>query len=246
MMTVKEYLLERIAKGTIHMALIDPDKQPAEEAGRIALRMKEAGTDAVMIGGSTGITHENLTATANAIKEMSGLPTIYFPESPNALSSAVDSIFFMSLMNSSDLGMVIGAQVKGAPIIKKLGIEPISMGYIIVEPGMKVGQVGKAMLVGHDDCKTAIAYALAGEMIGMSFIYLEAGSGADRPVSPEMIKAVKDAISIPLIVGGGIRTPEAAEAARKAGADAIVTGTFIEQCSDDSKLKAVVKASKGL
>ena len=245
-MNVKEYLLERIADRTIHMALIDPDKQPAEKAGEIALRMKEAGTDAIMIGGSTGITSENLSATALAIKEKSGLPTIYFHESANALSPDVDSIFFMSLMNSRDLDMVVRAQVKGAPIIKYLGIEPISMGYIIVEPGMKVGEVGQADLVKRDDIKLAVGYALAAQMFGMSFVYLEAGSGAYEPVPPAMISAVKQAIDIPLIVGGGIRTPEAAQAAREAGADAIVTGTFIEQCDDDSKVTAVIKAATGL
>lgn len=245
-MNVKDYLLERIAKGTIHMALIDPDKQPPEKAGELALRMKQAGTDAIMIGGSTGITCENLSATALAIKEKSGLPTIYFPESANALSPDVDAIFFMSLMNSRSLDMLVRAQVKGAPIIKKLGIEPISMGYIIIEPGMKVGQVGEADLVPRDDVKLAVSYALAAQMFGMSCVYLEAGSGADRPVSPEMIAAVKAAIDVPLIVGGGIRTPEAAKAAREAGADAIVTGTFIEQCDDDAKVRSVIEASKGL
>ena len=245
-MTVKQYLLDKISEGTLHMALLDPDKQPPEVAGEIARRMKEAGTDAVMIGGSTGVTSENLGQTAKAIKEYSGLPTIYFPGGPDAMSAEVDSIFFMSLMNSSDLKWVMGAQVYAAPYIKKLGIEAIPMGYIVVEPGMKVGEVGKANLIKRDEIDKAVAYALACEMYGMSFAYLEAGSGADRPVPPEMISAVKKAISIPLIVGGGIRTPEAAEAARKAGADVIVTGTFIEQCSDDSKLKAVVAASKGL
>ena len=245
-MTVKQYLLDRIAKGTIHMALIDPDKQPAEEAGEIAKRMRDAGTDAVMIGGSTGVTTENLTATAKAIKERSGLPVIYFPGGPDAMSTEVDCILYMCMMNSTELRNVIGSQVYAAPYIKKIGLEPISMGYVIVEPGMKVGEVGKAKLVKRDDVKTAVAYGLAAEMYGMSLFYLEARSGADKPGPPEMIAAVKSAISIPLIVGGGIRTPEAAEAARKAGADAIVTGTLIEQCSNDEKLKAVVKAAKGL
>ena len=245
-MTVKQYLLDRIAKGTIHMALIDPDKQPAEEAGRIAKRMKDAGTDAVMIGGSTGVTTKNLTATAKAIKEMSGLPVIYFPGGPDAMSPEVDCILFMSMMNSRDIRNVIGSQVYAAPYIKNLGIEPISMGYVIVEPGMKVGEVGDAKLVHRDDIDGAVAYGLAAEMLGMSLFYLEAGSGADKPVPPEMISAVKAAISIPLIVGGGIRTPEAAEAARKAGADAVVTGTLLEQCDNDEKLKSVVKAAKGL
>lgn len=245
-MTVKQYLLDRIAEGTLHVALIDPDKQPAEKAGEIAKRMKEAGTDAVFIGGSTGVTSENTSETAKAIKAQSGLPTIIFPGSPDALTSDVDALLFMSMMNSTDLRWVMGAQVYAAPYVKRLGIETIPMGYVIVEPGMKVGEVGKVVAVKRDEIDKAVAYALACEMFGMSLFYLEAGSGADKPVPPEMISAVKKAISIPLIVGGGIRTPEAAQAAREAGADIIVTGTLLEQCSDDAKLRAVVKASKGI
>jgi phosphoglycerol geranylgeranyltransferase len=119
------------------------------------------------------------------------------------------------------------------------------MGYLLIEPGMKVGEVGKANLIKHSEIDKAIGYAIACEMYGMEYVYLEAGSGANIPVPANMITAVKNAISIPLIVGGGIRTPEAAEAARKAGADAIVTGTFIEECSDLNHLKAVVEASRG-
>lgn len=245
-MTVKQYLLDRIAKGTIHMALIDPDKQPAEIAGDIAKRMKDAGTDAVLIGGSTGVTKENLSSTAKAIKERSGLPAIHFPGGPDALSTDVDGILYMCMMNSMDLKKVMGYQVMAAPYLKKLGIETISMGYVIVEPGMKVGEVGNAKVVKRDEIDLAVAYGLAAEMYGMSLFYLEAGSGADRPVPPEMIRAVKKAISIPLIVGGGIRTPEAAAAAREAGADVIVTGTLLERCDDGEYLKSVVKAAKGL
>ncbi len=245
-MTVKQYLLDKVAKGTIHFALIDPDKQPAEEAGNIARRMRDAGTDAILIGGSTGVTSENLASTAKAIKEQSGLPVIHFPSGPKALSNEVDAILYMCMMNSMDISKVIGYQVMAAPYLKKLGIETISMGYVIVEPGMKVGEVGKANLVKRDDYQTAVSYGLAAEMYGMSMFYLEAGSGADRPVPPEMIRAVKSAISIPLIVGGGIRTPEAAEAARKAGADVVVTGTLLERCDDCSYLESVVKAAKGL
>jgi len=244
-MKVKNYLIERIKNGTIHMALIDPDKQPPEEAAAIAKRLKAAGTDAIMIGGSTDITKEKLDATALAIKNAVDLPTIYFP-SAAVLSKHIDAIFFMSMINSTDLRLVIGEQIEASIYIKKLGIEPISMGYIIVEPGMKVGEVGKARVVKRDDHKTAIANALTAEYFGMSFVYLEAGSGADRPVPPDMIAAVKKEISVPLIVGGGIRLPEDAAAARLAGADAVVTGTFIEQCSDDSRLRAVVSAAKGL
>lgn len=244
-MEVKKYLMEKMKEGTIHMALLDPDKQSSQEAADIALKVKEAGTDAIMIGGSTGVTNENLTETALSIKSASGLPTIHFPGSPTALSKEVDAIFFMSMVNSKDPFWIMSAQASSAVYIKRLGIEIISLGYIIVEPGMKVGEVGKAEAIRHHEIDKAAGYALACEMLGMDFVYLEAGSGADRPVPADMISAVKKAISVPLIVGGGIRTSEAAEAARLAGADAIVTGTFIENCSDDSKLRSVVAAAKG-
>ena len=244
-MNVKEYLISRMKEGTVHLALLDPDKQDGREAGAIARKMKEAGTDAIMIGGSTGVTSENLSETARSIKKESGLPTIHFPGGPSALSKDVDSIFFMSMVNSNDPFWIIKAQAGVSAHIRKLGIETISLGYIIVEPGMKVGEVGRADAIKHSETDRAVGYALACEMFGMDLVYLEAGSGADRPVPPEMISAVKKAISVPLIVGGGIRTPEAAEAARLAGADAIVTGTFIERCSDGEMLRSVVSASKG-
>ena len=116
-MTVKQYLLDKISEGTVHVALLDPDKQDAEVAGEMALRMKEAGTDAVFIGGSTGLTVENMTDTANAIREKSGLPVIYFPGTPEAITPAIDAILFMSLMNSRDLNLVVRAQAYSAPII---------------------------------------------------------------------------------------------------------------------------------
>ncbi|MDR3282142.1 MAG: geranylgeranylglyceryl/heptaprenylglyceryl phosphate synthase [Candidatus Methanoplasma sp.] len=244
-MSVKEYLTERIRQGTIHLALLDPDKQDSAEAGIIARKVKEAGTDAIMIGGSTGVNSANLGATARAIKEMSGLPTIHFPGGPAELSGEVDSMFFMSMANSRDPFWIIGAQATASLYVKKLKIETISLGYIIVEPGMKVGEVGKAEPIKHGQNDKAAGYALACELLGMDFIYLEAGSGADAPVPPDMISAVKKAITVPLIIGGGIKTPAAAAAARLAGADAIVTGTFIESCADNNMLKAVVDASKG-
>ncbi len=244
-MAVKEYLINKMKEGTIHLALLDPDKQDSREAGAIAKRMRDAGTDAIMIGGSTGVTNENLGATAVSIKESSGLPTIHFPGGPGAISKYVDSIFFMSMVNSVDPFWIMNAQAGAAAYIKKLGIETISLGYIIVEPGMKVGEVGKADAIKHNEIDRAVGYAIACELFGMDLVYLEAGSGADKPVPPEMVSAVKKAISIPLLVGGGIRTPEAAKAARTAGADAIVTGTFIERCSDDDTLRSVVEASKG-
>ena len=243
-MTVKEYISKGIKKGTMHMSLLDPDKQSAQEAAELAQRCKDAGTDAIMIGGSTGISNENLDETALAIKKRTGLPVIYVPAGPHALSKEVDAMYYMSLVNSTDLKWVIRAQVEASTYVKKMGVETIPMGYILVEPGMKVAEVGKAECIKRDDIKGAVSWALGCELMGMHLVYLEAGSGADKPVPPEMIKAVKNAISVPLIVGGGIRTPEAAKAAKDAGADIIVTGTFIERCHDDMLLKAVISAAK--
>lgn len=245
-MTVKEYIMDGVKKGTMHMSLIDPDKQTADKAAEIALKCKEAGTDAIMIGGSTGITSENLDETALAIKKATGLPVIYFPAGPHALSKEVDAMYYMSLVNSRDINMVIRAQAYASLIVKQMGVEPISMGYIIVEPGMKVGEIGQADLVGRDEIKKAMGYALGCEYMGMSLVYLEAGSGADKPVPAEMIGSVKKIVSIPLIVGGGIRTPEDAATARMAGADIVVTGTLLEQCEDEGLLKSIVDAAKGL
>lgn len=243
-MTVKDFIYSNHGKGTLHMSLLDPDKQSPKEAAELAQLCKDAGTDAIMIGGSTGITSENLDETAVAIKEKTGLPVIYFPAGPHALASKADAMFYMSLVNSTDLKWVIRSQAKASLYVKKIGIETISMGYIIIEPGMKVGEVGKADAVKRDDITGAMSYALGCEMMGMSLVYLEAGSGADKPVPPEMISAVKEVLSVPLIIGGGIRTPEAAKTAKDAGADVIVTGTFVEEHPDPAILKAVIDAVK--
>ena len=159
-MTVEQYILDKIKSGKMHMTLLDPEKQTPAEAAEIALKCKEAGTDAIMIGGSTGITTENVDETAVAIKQKTGLPTIYFPAGPHALSTKCDALYFMSIVNSSDPVMITGAHAYASPYIKKIGIEPLSMGYIIVEPGMKVGEVGQADLIPRDDLKKAMGYAL--------------------------------------------------------------------------------------
>ena len=166
---------------------------------------------------------------------------MYFPAGPHALSKEVDAILYMSLANSRDINMVIRAQAYASLIIKQMNVEPISMGYIIVEPGMKVGEVGQADLIPRDDLKKAMGYALGCEYLGMSLIYLEAGSGAPEPIPPEMIGAVKKVISVPLIIGGGINSPERAAAARMAGADIIITGTFLEEGHDPAHAGTIVR-----
>lgn len=157
-MKVKEYILERFrAKKPMHMTLIDPAKQEVEKAAGIALAAERLGSDAIMVGGSTDVTQENLDATVKAIKRCVRLPVIYFPSGAHAISPYTDAIYFMSMLNSRNIRMVIGEQVMGAPIVAKLGLETIAMGYVIVEPGMKVGEVGEAEVVRRSDPKMAVA-----------------------------------------------------------------------------------------
>jgi phosphoglycerol geranylgeranyltransferase len=238
---VEKYLLEKIAaEKTIHMTLIDPEKITPNQAAQVAENSKESGTSAIMIGGSTFNSQEHLDALIQAIKGAVDLPTILFPNNVSGISRHADAIWFMSLLNSVDPYFLVGAQILGAPLIKKFNIEPISMGYIIVGQGGTAGVVGKAIAIPYDKPELAAAHALAGQYFGMRFIYLEGGSGVANPVPPEMIKAVKKYLDVPLIVGGGIRSKEQAAAAAQAGADIFVTGNLIEAADNKKRIADVV------
>ncbi len=244
-MKVIEYIMEKLKSEKMHMTLIDPAKQEPEKAGEIAYEAYLAGTDAIMIGGSTDLSIESVDKTVLEIKNRIELPVILFPSGAHVISKYADAIYFMSLLNSRSPEYLVRQQVLGAPIVKKLGIEPIPMGYIIVEPGMTVGRVGQADLIRREKPEEAAAYALAAEYLGMKLVYLEAGSGAPEPVPPEMVKIVKDTISIPLIVGGGIREKEKARKIAEAGADIIVTGTLVEEVEDVKEaVSRIVEALK--
>ncbi len=243
-MRVMEQLCEKIEKGKLHMTLLDPDDQTPEAAAELSAGAVSAGTDAIMLGGSTGVTQELLDATVAAIKSRVQIPVILFPTEAKAISLKADAIYFMSLLNSRNPKFLLGEQMKAAALIKKSGLEPISMGYIIVEPGMRAGMVGEAELIRRDDVRSAVGYSVAGELLGMKLIYLEAGSGAPEPVPVKLISGVSQAIDIPLIVGGGIRTPEQAAEAVKAGADIIVTGTVVEEEGISERFRQIVSAVK--
>jgi phosphoglycerol geranylgeranyltransferase len=239
---VEKYLLEKIAsEKSIHITLIDPEKITPDQASTVSLNSKNIGTTAIMIGGSTFVSQEHLDLVVKAIKNTVDLPTILFPNNVSGISRHSDAIWFMSLLNSVDPYFLVGAQILGAPLIKKFNIEPISMGYIIVGQGGTAGIVGKAIAIPYDKPELAAAHALAGQYLGMHFIYLEAGSGAANPVPPEMIKAVKHYLDIPLIVGGGIRSKEQAYAAASAGADIIVTGNIIEKTDSKQRISEVIE-----
>jgi phosphoglycerol geranylgeranyltransferase len=241
---VEKYLLQRInAEGSIHITLIDPEKVTSFQASRIAENSKASGTSAVMIGGSTFVSQNHLDEVVEAIK-CAKIPTILFPNNVTGISRHADAIWFMSLLNSVDPYFLIGAQILGAPLVRKYSLEPISMGYVIVGEGGTAGIVGKAIPVPYDKPELAAAHALAAEYLGMHFLYLEGGSGAKNPVPPEMIRAVKQCIEIPLIVGGGIRNQEQALTAASAGADIIVTGNVVESGDSRGKVSEIIAGIK--
>lgn len=226
---VLQYLTSRLERGPLHLTLIDPDKSPGERAGTIARRAAELGSDAVLLGGSTGISEEKMGAAARAVKRAAELPVIIFPEGAGSLTAAADAVLFMSLLNSRNLDLVIRVHARTAPAIRAMGLEPIPMGYLVIAPGMRVGEVGQADVVPRDRPDVAQGYALAAQYLGMRMVYLEAGSGAPAPVPSEVVRAVRSVLDVPLIVGGGIRSGPDARALLDAGAQLLVTGTITEE-----------------
>ena len=253
---VGEYMCD-MSQGTRHAIVIDPADQTPEIAANRALAAAHAGSSMILVGGSSDTDMDNVHATIVAIKEalelvtwaasqdsdMEGgvqIPVVLFPQGAAALSPAADGITFMMLMNSMDQRFLIGEQVKGAPFVKKAGIEPVPMGYLICEPGGKAGQVGSAELIGPTETERVEAYAMTAQFLGFRLFYLEAGSGADYPVNPDLIRAARDSCDLPIIVGGGIRDSRAARAASEAGADWIITGNITEEYDDASELQVVL------
>ena len=227
--TVERYLYRTLEGGPIHITLIDPDKSPGEKAAAVARRAVELGTHVILLGGSTGISPEVVGRAASAVKGAVDVPVIIFPESPGSLTPRADAVLFMSLLNSRNLDLVIRVHARAAPVVRAMDLEPIPMGYLVVAPGMRVGEVGEVDAVAREDTATAVGYALAAQFLGMRFVYLEAGSGAPAPVPPPMVAAVRSAVRIPLLVGGGIRRSAEARAILGAGANALVTGTITEE-----------------
>lgn len=254
---IGEYMCDRTS-GTRHAILIDPADQTPEIASNRALAAAHAGSRMILVGGSSDTDMDNVHATIVAIKEAlelvtwaasqdsdieghSGqIPVVLFPQGAAALSPAADGITFMMLMNSLEQRFLIGEQVKGAPFVKKAGIEPVPMGYLICEPGGKAGQVGKADLIGPQQTERVEGYAMAAQFLGFKLLYLEAGSGADSPVNPDLIKAARASCDLPIVVGGGIRDSHTARAAAEAGADWIITGNITEEYDDASELQTVL------
>jgi len=226
------HILAHAAAGKKQLAvLIDPDSVSSEQdLINTCEACKKSGADLILVGGSL-ITNGFFDKCISIIKKHSSLPVIIFPGNIMQVNPEADAILFLSLISGRNADLLIGKHVLAAPVLKKSGIEVIPTGYIIVDGGRitSVSYMSNTTPIPSDKAAIAATTALAGEMLGLQCIYMDAGSGALQPISAEMIQAVKLNISVPLFVGGGIRTPEQAKAACMAGADIIVVGNAIEK-----------------
>jgi phosphoglycerol geranylgeranyltransferase len=241
----EKYILDELgSKKGLLFALIDPLDYPTpESAVRTARNADEGGADVILIGGSTGVQGEPLDMVAKAIKESVSKPVVLFPGNIGTLTKYADAVYFMSMLNSRDPYWISGAQMLAAPMVRHYKVEPLPVGYVVVEPGGTVGWVGDAKRIPRDKPKLAAAFGMAAEYMGFRFFITDAGSNpAQGHIPLDMVKAVKSSITIPYIAAGGIRTPDEAKAVIKAGADIIQVGTAFEKDGSAEKIKAMVKA----
>ena len=211
--------------------LIDPDKAEDLNSLRQLVRLaNENCIDMILVGGSLVLTN-NLSEIISQIREEVRIPVILFPGSPLQISPGADGILLLSLISGRNPDLLIGHHVQAAPLLKNLGMEILPTGYMLINSGKttSVAYVSNTTPIPDDKYALAACTAMAGEMLGLKLLYLDAGSGAEKEISAKMISAVRRSVSIPIIVGGGINTPEKAEAALQAGADLLVIGNVLEK-----------------
>lgn len=243
MSTIERLLKIKRDRGAGYMLLVDPDKIDAKKFPAFIGKAADAGVDAFLVGGSLMLSDE-FDQTLKIIKENTKVPVIIFPGSVSQVSPIADAILFLLLISGRNPDHLIGNQVIAAPIIKRMKLEAISTGYMLIEGGNVTSAefMSNTKPIPREKPDIAVAHALAAELIGMKMLYLEAGSGAKEAVPDEMIKKVTQYCSLPVITGGGICTPEKAGKKVEAGASYIVTGTIIEQNSDISFIKEFAEA----
>ena len=229
-------------KNALLFVLIDSEVSKLESSRRLAQDVEKIGASAILVGGSSATDQIEMAQVVKGIKKGIKIPIILFPGNVTGVVPDADAILFSSLMNSENPYFITQAQALGAPSVLKFGLEPLPTAYLVIGDGTSAWFVGSARGIPFEKPKIAAAYALAAQFLGMRFVYLEAGSGAKSSVTPEMVKTVRKAFNGFLIVGGGIRDIKTATNLVKAGADALVIGTFLEKGGSVKKLAEIAKA----
>lgn len=248
MKTTLERLLDaRPRDGAGFVVLIDPDKLSLAAMAPFVARCHAAGIDAFFVGGSLLHTPD-MERYVLHLKSLTSLPVIGFPGSVVQVVAGLDAVLFLSLISGRNPEYLIGQHVQAAPLVRRLGVEPIATGYMLVESeALTTAQYMSGSLpLPRNKPDVAAATALAGEMLGMHLVFMDAGSGAPSPVPPALIRAVKASCQIPVIVGGGMRTPDMVRRAAEAGADFVVVGNALEdEHTPAGTLNALVQAARG-
>ncbi|MGI8950041.1 MAG: geranylgeranylglyceryl/heptaprenylglyceryl phosphate synthase [Chitinophagaceae bacterium] len=221
--------------------LIDPDKVDGAKIDQIVSLAIDASVDYFFVGGSLVISN-NLDECIQQIKLSCDIPVILFPGAPSQVSKYADALLYLSLISGRNPELLIGQHVMSAPFVKQSGLEIMPTGYMVIDGGAPttVSYISNASPIPADKNEIAMCTAMAGEMLGMKLIYMDAGSGAKRPITETMIEKVALNIQAPLIIGGGITEPEKAYRNCKVGADVIVVGNAIEK--DASLIKEMSDA----
>jgi phosphoglycerol geranylgeranyltransferase len=228
---IYQSLLNRKARSVKSFAvLIDPDKVNDESVLDLVELAVDASVDYLFVGGSLVVSN-HLDAVVRQIKKHCEIPVVLFPGSPSQISKHADALLYLSLISGRNPELLIGQHVISAPFIRQSGLEILSTGYMVIDGGAPttVSYISNASPIPSDKNEIAVCTAIAGELLGMKLIYMDAGSGAKRAVSESMIESVASQISVPLITGGGITNPEKAYRNCRAGADVIVIGNAIEK-----------------
>lgn len=213
--------------------LVDPDKTNPESAATLACRASKAGIHYLMVGGSL-VVDGQFEQCVEALQAHSGLPIVLFPGDTMQVSTSADGMLLLSLISGRNAELLIGRHVIAAPALRRSGLEILPTGYILIDGGAptSVSYMSNTMPIPANKPDIAQCTAMAGEMLGLQVLYLDAGSGARNPVPLEMIRAVRKSVQLPLIVGGGLRSTEDVLNAFDAGADIVVVGTAIEREPD--------------
>ncbi len=241
-----QQLVTKKANGQKSFAvLIDPDKVDAASIDQLTDLATAAKVDYLLVGGSLVISN-HLDNVVQQIKAQCNIPVILFPGSPSQISVYADALLYLSLISGRNPELLIGQHVISAAAVKQSGLEIMSTGYMVIDGGAPttVSYISNASPIPADKNEIAMCTAMAGEMLGMKLIYMDAGSGARRPITEGMIQKVAAIIEAPLIIGGGITTPEKAYLNCKAGADVIVVGNAIEK--DPTLIKEMSAAIHGM
>jgi putative glycerol-1-phosphate prenyltransferase len=241
--TFDHLLSVRDRRGAAYLALLDPDRLSRTELVRRAEACAAHGVDALLVGSSL-LLSSDFDGAVRDIKKAIPLPVIIHPGDINQVAPHADALLFLSMVSGRNPELLIGQQVKAAPLLKACGLEPIPTALILVESGKvtTVEYISNTKPLPRDKPDVAMAHALAAEYLGMRCVYLEGGSGAAMSVPEEMIRAVSSYVTLPLIVGGGIRTPEAAREKVRAGASFVVVGNAIEGMRDPTLIRELADA----